>query len=120
MICCHAPPSSFTQRVASSDTVPKYLLMHCSKDNVAVEIPFKLIVGETSQLSDAIFFLLYADAMGISEQDAIYISNLIYFHMHPFMSWDKSEKSRDKAIKSIGQKMYNDIMELHVADLAAH
>lgn len=65
-------------------------------------------------------FLLYADAMGISEQDAIYVSNLIYFHMHPFMSWDKSEKSRDKAIKSIGQKMYNDIMELHAADLAAH
>lgn len=65
-------------------------------------------------------FLLYADAMGVSDRDAIYISNLIYFHMHPFMSWDKSEKSRRKAVKAIGQEMYDDIMKLHAADLAAH
>lgn len=65
-------------------------------------------------------FLLYADNMGISEKDAIYISNLIYFHMHPFLSWDKSEKARRKAIRSIGQGVYDDIMKLHAADLAAH
>lgn len=65
-------------------------------------------------------FLLYADAMGVSDIDAIYISNLIYFHMHPFMSWDKSEKSRRKAVKAIGQEMYDDIMKLHAADLAAY
>lgn len=65
-------------------------------------------------------FLLYADNMGISEKDAIYISNLIYFHMHPFLSWDKSEKARQKAIRAIGKAMYDDIMKLHEADLAAH
>lgn len=65
-------------------------------------------------------FLMYANDIGLSKEDSIYVSNLIYFHMHPFLSWEKSEKSRSKAIMSIGQTMYDDIMRLHEADLAAH
>lgn len=64
--------------------------------------------------------LFYTDNLNLSNEDITYISNLIYFHMHPYMSWHQSQRvlKNDKA--QIGDKMYNDIMRLHEADLAAH
>lgn len=65
-------------------------------------------------------FLFYADTMGLDEKSAIYISNLIYFHMHPYTSWRNSEKAMRKAVKAMGEKLFEDVMKLHEADVAAH
>lgn len=48
------------------------------------------------------------------------ISNLIYYHMHPYMSWEKSSKAKERDKKLLGDAMFNKIMLLHEADLAAH
>ena len=53
-------------------------------------------------------------------RNVIYTAGLINWHMRPFVAWDKSEKSRERDQKLIGEEMYNDIMLLHEADLAAH
>lgn len=50
----------------------------------------------------------------------IYISNLIYYHMHPYMSWKSSEKAKMKDWMLLGDEMFNDILLLHEADVAAH
>lgn len=52
--------------------------------------------------------------------DALYIANLIYFHMHPYVAWKQSKKTESRDRKRIGEKMYNDIIKLHEADVAAH
>lgn len=48
------------------------------------------------------------------------ISTMVFYHMHPYMSWSASKKSeqRDKAI--LGESMFNDIMLIHQADVDAH
>lgn len=45
---------------------------------------------------------------------------LINWHMRPHTAWKQSEKSRERDRELIGEYMYNDIMLLHEADLAAH
>lgn len=52
--------------------------------------------------------------------DVIYISNLIYYHMHPYMSWAQSEKAMQRDKELLGERMFEDIMLLHKADVAAH
>ena len=49
----------------------------------------------------------------------LYVAALINWHMRPHVAWKQSPKSRDRDRKLIGEKMYNDIMLLHAADLAA-
>lgn len=53
-------------------------------------------------------------------KSAIDILNLIYYHMHPFMSWADSERSMKKDRELIGEKMFDQISILHEADLIAH
>lgn len=53
-------------------------------------------------------------------RDILYISSLINWHMRPHTAWKQSEKSRERDKMLIGEEMYNDIMLLHKADLAAH
>lgn len=48
------------------------------------------------------------------------ISNLIYYHMHPYLSWKQSEKAKEKDRALLGEEMFNKIMLLHEADVAAH
>lgn len=48
------------------------------------------------------------------------VSTLINWHMRPHTAWKQSEKARERDKKLIGEDMYNDIMLLHEADLAAH
>ena len=55
-----------------------------------------------------------------TNEDMVYISNLIYYHMHPYNQWKQSEKSLKRDKELIGEKLYNDIMVLHQADLEAH
>ena len=62
----------------------------------------------------------YTDAMELSKFDKLRIANLIYYHMMPFTSWKQSPKAEQRCRAQIGEKMYEDIMKLHEADLAAH
>lgn len=55
---------------------------------------------------------------GIGEH--LYVALLIAWHMRPFLAWDKSEKCKEKDKKMIGEKIFNDILIIHAADLAAH
>lgn len=52
--------------------------------------------------------------------DIMYRTALINWHMRPLIVWKQSEKARMRDRKLIGEDMYNDIMLLHEADLAAH
>lgn len=49
-----------------------------------------------------------------------YVTNLIYYHMHPYLAWKQSEKAKSKDKQLLGDKLFDDIMLLHEADLAAH
>ena len=40
--------------------------------------------------------------------------------MRPHTAWKQSEKARERDRTLIGEEMYQDIMHLHEADLAAH
>lgn len=48
------------------------------------------------------------------------IANIIYFHMHPYMTWKQSERAKQRDINIIGTEMYHSIERLHEADVAAH
>lgn len=64
--------------------------------------------------------LFFTDQMRFQNTQKVYISNLIYYHMHPYTSWKQSEKAkmRDRAL--LGEKLYKDIWKLHTADERAH
>lgn len=49
-----------------------------------------------------------------------YVTNLIYYHMHPYLAWKQSEKAKERDKRLLGNELFNDIMLLHEADLAAH
>lgn len=66
---------------------------------------------------DSLFYLY--ETYYINLDDAMYISNLIYYHMHPYIAWEQSENARNKAKIELGE-MFNDIYKLHEADVAAH
>ena len=69
----------------------------------------------------AYIFLLdqiYNSPTAIDEK--LYMASLINWHMRPYLAWSKSEKSRERDRKLIGEEMYQDIMLLHEADVAAH
>lgn len=57
---------------------------------------------------------------GYPVSDLLDIVNIIYFHMHPYISWKQSDKSLSRDRLMIGDELYNDIMLLHEADVAAH
>jgi predicted kinase len=52
--------------------------------------------------------------------DIFYIANLIYYHMHPYLSWAQSRRARNKDKRLIGDKMFSDVMLLHEADVNGH
>ena len=64
--------------------------------------------------------MFYTRFMNFTRDDMLYIANLIYYHMHPYMSWRQSESAMKKAKKQLGEQMFDDIMLLHEADEAAH
>lgn len=67
-----------------------------------------------------LFYLHYSYDGAFTEQEMAYISNLIYYHMHPYCQWKQSEKVFNKDKKLLGNEMLGDIMMLHAADLYAH
>ena len=64
--------------------------------------------------------LFYLVNEGYDKDDILYISNLIYFHMHPYLQWKDSERKKEKDRNLIGEKMFNDVLHLHEGDLYAH
>lgn len=49
-----------------------------------------------------------------------YVTNLIFYHMHPYLAWKQSERAKERDKKLLGDKMFDDIMLLHEADVSAH
>lgn len=64
--------------------------------------------------------LFYGNVLGLDSDELSDLCNLIYYHMHPYMSWNKSEKSRNRDLNLLGESMFDSIMLLHEADVAAH
>lgn len=64
--------------------------------------------------------MFYTANAGFSIEDVIYIANLIYYHMHPYLSWNQSKSVERRTRIQIGEKMFDDIMLLHEADVYAH
>ena len=67
---------------------------------------------------ECLFYLHFAKQF--TEPEMTYISNLIYYHMHPYCQWKQSEKRLNKDKRLLGDTLFNDIMLLHDADLYAH
>ena len=57
---------------------------------------------------------------GYTNEDMAYISNIVYYHMHPYIQWKSSERVKQRDKELLGAKLFNDIMLLHEADLYAH
>jgi hypothetical protein len=57
--------------------------------------------------------------MKFSLEETLNFINIIYYHMEPMLSWKRSEKAHARAIEELGS-LYNNIMEVHKADVAAH
>ena len=49
-----------------------------------------------------------------------YIALLIEMHMRPHMEWKQSEKVKEKDRKLFGDKVLDDVLMLHLADVYAH
>ena len=64
--------------------------------------------------------LFYTKNLGLCTEDQLEISNLIYYHMHPHMSWKQSNKSMNRDRRFIGDEMFHNIMTIHEADAYAH
>ena len=61
----------------------------------------------------------YLCEMGLQIHDEVDIMSLIYYHMHPYMSW-RSEKAMARDKERLGEDFFNDVMRLHEADENAH
>lgn len=70
----------------------------------------------SSYIAGVIFSELIDDA--ITLKHVLYIQNLIYLHMRPF-DWIYSNKAYNKAVSIYGQKLIDDVMRLHDADIKA-
>ena len=47
----------------------------------------------------------------------LYVSVLIYYHMHPYNeSWNDTESKVKRLKAQLGEELYNDIIALHEAD----
>lgn len=55
-----------------------------------------------------------------ASEEALYIANLINWHMRPLNSWNHSSASREKDRDLMGESMYRDVMLLNEADIEAH
>lgn len=67
---------------------------------------------------ECLFYLHFANQF--TEEEMTYISNVIYYHMHPYYQWEQSETTLKKDKNLIGDKLFKDILLLHDADLYAH
>ena len=70
---------------------------------------------------DSLFYCISYD--NLFKYDDVYdildVSNLIYYHMHPYMTWDKSEKALERDQKLLGEEFFKRVMFLEEADVNA-
>ena len=59
----------------------------------------------------------YSDA---SWEDTLYTANLINWHMRPLTTWQYSPAREKKDRQFMGKDMFEDLMQLHRADIKAH
>lgn len=52
--------------------------------------------------------------------DTLDAINLIFYHMRPYMSWKDSEKAKERDAFILGKELFEDVLLLHEADVAAH
>lgn len=64
--------------------------------------------------------VFYTVNAGFEVSDIIHISNLIYYHMHPYTTWNQSKSVERRNRIQIGELLYDEIMLLHEADVYAH
>lgn len=64
--------------------------------------------------------IFYMCEMAYDLDEILQVSNLIFYHMHPYCSWKQSEKAKARDKRLIGDAMFNDILLLHDADVFAH
>lgn len=76
---------------------------------------------------ESLFYMYYINKMHICSDISdklidgmVYVSNLIYYHMHPYNQWEQSEKSKRRDRELLGEELFDDIMLLHDADVYAH
>lgn len=71
---------------------------------------------------NAMFYLKQYDDMnnGFKDEEILHICTLIQYHMHPYIAWKDSEKSKNRDRRLLGEDMYNEVILLHEADKAAH
>jgi len=55
-----------------------------------------------------------------SRVNKMYVSLLIELHMKPYLEWKQSGKSKEKDKVLFGDKVFDDVMMLHQADVWAH
>ena len=60
--------------------------------------------------------LFYTYNLSPDEDEMIYIANLIYYHMHPFLAWKQSEKALRRDRNLMGDDFIFEVIQLHRAD----
>ena len=69
-------------------------------------------------LKDSNDYFLESSEDYFEDTDILYICSLINLHMKPY-TW-KEEKTKERYKKLLGEKMYEDLMNLHYCDVNAH
>lgn len=71
---------------------------------------------------DSLFYCISDDNAFLYSDfyDILDVSNLIYYHMHPYMTWRLSEKAMTRDKELLGEEFFERVMLLHEADDAAH
>ena len=64
--------------------------------------------------------VLYLHSDEFPCDEIVYISNLIYYHMRPYVEWVQSERVLKRDIMILGKEFIDDINRLHEADMFAH
>ncbi len=55
----------------------------------------------------------------VDDYELLEIATIVQYHMRPFMAWDKSDKTLEKDKKYLGH-LYESVLKIHDADVAAH
>lgn len=86
-----------------------------SKGNPSEEAHYYSHDNVSSYLS-----MFYLRKIGFVDEEILRISLLIGLHMKPFLSWDKSEKAKEKDIVLFGEDVVRNVERIHICDLKAH
>lgn len=69
---------------------------------------------------NAMFYLKQSKPGWFTDEEILHICTLIQYHMHPYIAWKDSEKSKNRDRQLLGEELFNEVLLLHEADVAAH